>query len=323
MSAPFSTPSTDSQGSNVGAIAGGTVGGVIGLASAGALFFFLMRRRRQSGSTSDPPKPTPPLPPPTSVSHEPQSSSSTIFNSNTPPPFMSVNPPTSRDPALFKDLNSPYSSSYLIAPPDTPVIVAVATTSQHPPPLPMLPPKHPSQFLSNEWSAPVPLPATPTFGAVNSTPVSSAKQASLAGTLPAPISVATTPSTDSTAANSAASAQPFAAAQTDSPHWAYVYLVGPVLAQSISTNFPPDVPVLTVEHPFVPSRPDEIVLRSGDHFKLRTLFRDGWVWGTNVDTDQSGLIPLYVARLLVYPHVSTPSLHKPHHTLQRLPPHRR
>ncbi|KXS22287.1 hypothetical protein M427DRAFT_130004 [Gonapodya prolifera JEL478] len=59
----------------------------------------------------------------------------------------------------------------------------------------------------------------------------------------------------------------------------------------------PNVPappqtVFEVSAPFAATAPDEISLNVGDMVKLKILFRDGWSWGVNVETEQTGMLPL-------------------------------
>ncbi|KAJ3344254.1 GTPase activating protein [Gonapodya sp. JEL0774] len=75
-------------------------------------------------------------------------------------------------------------------------------------------------------------------------------------------------------------------------HWAYVWLVGALLANKPSVDLTLRRNPLTVQTEFEPRFPDELALAPIDRVKLRTVYRDGWGFGTNLRTRDSGVFPL-------------------------------
>ncbi|KXS14200.1 L domain-like protein [Gonapodya prolifera JEL478] len=77
------------------------------------------------------------------------------------------------------------------------------------------------------------------------------------------------------------------------PHPSYAALVGPSNFAHLSQfDFGSSGPILTVEREFTPTDASQITLSKGALFKVRTAFKDGWVYGTNVNTDMHGKVPI-------------------------------
>ncbi|KXS08928.1 RNI-like protein [Gonapodya prolifera JEL478] len=81
------------------------------------------------------------------------------------------------------------------------------------------------------------------------------------------------------------------------PHWAFTALVGTMLDHMPRVDLPLRSPPLSVEHDYVPTNPDELAAARGDLVKLKTVFRDGWGIGLNVVSEAVGLIPLDCLRI--------------------------
>ncbi|KXS21289.1 hypothetical protein M427DRAFT_40877 [Gonapodya prolifera JEL478] len=84
---------------------------------------------------------------------------------------------------------------------------------------------------------------------------------------------------------------------SESPHWTFMYFAGVANKNARQIDIPSGSPVLWVEEEFTPRNGDEVAVSVGDQFKLRAVFRDGWGYGRNVETEQAGLLPLDHLRL--------------------------
>ncbi|KXS16858.1 hypothetical protein M427DRAFT_68872 [Gonapodya prolifera JEL478] len=76
------------------------------------------------------------------------------------------------------------------------------------------------------------------------------------------------------------------------PHWAFMQLLGGTdYVEDAFVDFP-EVPLLVVESGFTPQAADELSLHTGDQVRVHRMFRDGWVLGVNIRTEESGMFPV-------------------------------
>ncbi|KXS14222.1 hypothetical protein M427DRAFT_45097 [Gonapodya prolifera JEL478] len=83
-------------------------------------------------------------------------------------------------------------------------------------------------------------------------------------------------------------------AGSQAPHWAFVLLVGQAFENFPRVDLPQRMPVFPVINDFLPTNADEVPISYGDAVKLRTVFRDGWSFDVNVNSEESGLYEVVV-----------------------------
>ncbi|KXS14592.1 hypothetical protein M427DRAFT_155894 [Gonapodya prolifera JEL478] len=85
----------------------------------------------------------------------------------------------------------------------------------------------------------------------------------------------------------------FGTSSAGSPaHWAFAYLAGAGHAGAAQMHLPEPNPVYVINRDYIARNGDELTIIMGSELQLHTAYRDGWGLGTEVQSGNSGLVPL-------------------------------
>ncbi|KXS09834.1 L domain-like protein [Gonapodya prolifera JEL478] len=86
-------------------------------------------------------------------------------------------------------------------------------------------------------------------------------------------------------------------AENQAPSGLFAMLVGSRNSHLQEHDFGSNGPILAVDYDFTPTDTTHVAVSKGHLFKVRTAFRDGWLWGTNLNTDGLGRVPIDCVRV--------------------------